>query len=113
MQRRNFLKNIGLSSMGAVLPSLINAKPIIKSGQVVRLAHITDVHMMPLIGAAKGFEQCLTHIQNNIVALPDFLLNTGDCIMEGHKIPKNLAKKQWSLFNKVLKSENSLPLLSR
>jgi 3',5'-cyclic-AMP phosphodiesterase len=32
--------------------------------------------------------------------------------MEGHKIPKNLAKKQWSLFNKVLKSENSLPLLS-
>jgi 3',5'-cyclic AMP phosphodiesterase CpdA len=110
MQRRNFLKNIGLSSVGAMLPSLMNAAPMVNPNKVVTLAHITDVHMMPLIGAAKGFEHCLAHIQNNMKA--DFMLNTGDCIMEGHKTANFLTQKQWSLFNKVLKNENSVPLLS-
>jgi predicted MPP superfamily phosphohydrolase len=46
-----------------------------------RIAHITDVHMMPLIGAAKGFSKCLHHIQN-LEQKPDLVINSGEEIME-------------------------------
>ena len=70
MQRRDLLRNATLLAGGLSLPSLIKANPksliptVITPKRVLRIAHITDVHIQPLIGAAKGFEKCLHHIQN-------------------------------------------------
>lgn len=109
MQRRQLLKNLGLLSAGAaVLPPVSQAKNNLPK-RVLRIAHITDVHVQPLIGAVKGFEKCLHHIQS-LETKPDFIINSGDCIMDAHGHKDNKVKKQWELFQKVIKTENSLPI---
>ncbi|MGL4631875.1 MAG: metallophosphoesterase family protein [Leadbetterella sp.] len=106
MQRRSLLKNLALLSGGLSMPSFLTAQEPSKS---VRIAHITDVHIQPLIGAAKGFERCLHHIQS-LDQKPDLILNGGDSIMGMHGSSKNNIERQWELFSKVLRSENSLPI---
>ncbi len=90
MQRRDLLRQAGLLAGGLSLPSLIkaNSKPhnttVAIPKRILRIAHITDVHIQPLIGAAKGFEKCLHHIQNQDIK-PDFIINSGDCVMDAHR----------------------------
>ena len=79
--------------------------------RVMRLAHLTDIHMMPLVGAAKGFEACLHHVQN-LPDKPDLIINGGDSIMEAHGWGQTSVRRQWKLYQDVLKSENQIPVLS-
>jgi 3',5'-cyclic-AMP phosphodiesterase len=115
MQRRDLLRQAGLLAGGISLPSFIKANSkqttstIATPKRVLRIAHITDVHIQPLIGAAKGFERCLHHIQNQEIK-PDFIINSGDCVMDAHRRKHENVQKQWTLFNEVLKTENSLPI---
>jgi 3',5'-cyclic-AMP phosphodiesterase len=110
MQRRDLLRSAGLLASGISLPSFIKANPkSITPQRVLRVAHITDVHIQSFIGAAKGFEKCLHHIQNQSIK-PDFIINSGDCIMDAHGRKEGHVQKQWKLFNEVLKTENSLPI---
>ena len=112
MQRRQLLQNLSLLSGAAIVPEFAKAQPNTKiPKKVLRIAHITDVHVQPLIGAVKGFERCLNHIQN-LPEKPDFIINSGDCIMDAHGHQESKVKRQWELFQKVIKSENSLPIYS-
>ena len=111
MQRRDLLRQLALTAGGLSLPSLANAQKPSAPKRVLRVAHITDVHIQPLIGAAKGFERCLHHIQSLDIK-PDLIINSGDCVMDAHKRTPHNADKQWKLFNEVLKSENNLPVIS-
>ncbi|GAB3948213.1 hypothetical protein GCM10028805_22040 [Spirosoma harenae] len=79
--------------------------------RVLRIAHVTDVHMQPLVGAAKGFEKCLHHLQG-LSDTPDLIINGGDAIMEAHGRGQDSVRRQWKLYQDVLKSENALPILS-
>ncbi len=108
MQRRQLLQNLGLLSSASLIPNISEAN-ISMPKRVLRIAHITDVHVQPLIGALKGFEKCLHHIQN-LAVKPDFIINSGDCIMEAHGLKDGKVKKQWELFQKILKNENSMPI---
>ena len=64
MNRRNVVKQIGIG-LATLSGSTLARAEVKKSApkRVMRIAHVTDVHMQPLIGAAKGFEKCLHHIQ--------------------------------------------------
>ena len=85
MQRRDLLRQAGLLAGVLSLLSLLKAnKPQTKPQRVLRIAHITDVHIQPLIGVGKGFEKCLHHIQNQDIK-PDFIINPGDCVMDAHR----------------------------
>jgi 3',5'-cyclic AMP phosphodiesterase CpdA len=79
--------------------------------RLLRIAHVTDVHMQPLVGAAKGFETCLHHIQG-LAEKPDLIINGGDAIMEAHGRGQDSVRRQWKLYQDILKSENALPLLN-
>ncbi len=103
MQRRSLLKNIGLAAGGVFLPEIAAAAP----RRVLRIAHLTDIHIQPLIGAAKGLEKCLHHLQNLDIK-PDFIFNGGDSIMGAHRSPRDKFVKQWKLFKEVNDSENGL-----
>lgn len=107
MNKRQFLQIAGFGLFGQLKQT--QTLGIIKPKKSFKIAHITDIHMMPLIGAAKGLERCLHKIQllENQV---DLILNTGDSIMEAHNVSKFLAKKQWNLFHQVIQSENSIPI---
>lgn len=107
MNRRNLLGSLG--TMAGLLPISTFAKPATTPKRSVRIAHLTDVHIQPLIGAAKGFEKCLHHLQNLDVK-PDLIINGGDAIMEALGRDKNNVQKQWRLWNDVLRSENALSI---
>ncbi|MFZ4545692.1 MAG: metallophosphoesterase family protein, partial [Saprospiraceae bacterium] len=111
MNKRDFLRLFAMSSVATLLPPIAKANSFVSPKKVLKIAHITDTHIMPFIGAAKGFERCLHHIQQNHPEV-DLLLNTGDSIMEAHSKPKFFAQKQWSLFHSVLNSEVKIPILN-
>lgn len=111
MQRRKLLQNLGLLSTANLITGNILASPITTSKPILRIAHITDVHIQGMNGAVNGFEKCLHHIQN-LAHKPDFIINSGDCIMDAHGHKTGKVKHQWELFRKVLQSENSLPIYS-
>ncbi|MCU0771537.1 MAG: metallophosphoesterase [Verrucomicrobia bacterium] len=79
------------------------------AGRSLRLAHITDVHVQPELGAARGLAQCLHHVQSQPDA-PQLILNTGDSIMDAIEAGADRTELQWNLWQKLLRDECSLPL---
>jgi len=77
----------------------------------LRLAQISDIHLQPELGAAKGFAKCLHHIQSQTDA-PALILNSGDCIMDAMAEGEARTRLQWELWQKVLREECSLPVES-
>lgn len=110
MQRRLLLKNIGLLSGGLLLQNQLKAQTN-SSKKFTRIAHITDIHVQPVIGAAKGLERCLHHIQG-LSRVPDLIMNGGDAIMGSHGAKAHSIDKQWELYKSVLQNENHLPIFS-
>lgn len=108
MQRRSLLKNLGLLSGGLVFSNDLIANKNLPS-RPLRIAHITDTHIQPLIGAAKGFEKCLHHLQD-LEIKPNFIINGGDAIMGIHGASEHSIGKQWNLYKSVLQNENALPI---
>lgn len=106
MERRSALKGIGAALLLPAFKSSVissNAKP------VLRLAHITDVHLKNEFDAPARFAKCLHHIQqqNPKVAL---VLNGGDIVFDMNKENIGTINSQWQLHNSVMKQENSLPV---
>lgn len=80
-----------------------------KKNRVLRIAHITDVHVQPERAAAEGFAACLRHIQ----ALPDppaLILNGGDAVMDVSAADALRAATLRDLWRRVLAQECSLPI---
>ncbi|NIJ52451.1 metallophosphoesterase family protein [Dyadobacter arcticus] len=110
MQRRNLLKTLGLVAGGLSVSASVHSAPYLPK-RVLRIAHLTDIHIQPHLWAGRSFEKCLHHLQNLDIK-PDFILNTGDSVMGSHSISKEKSAKEWQLYHKVMVSENSLPLIS-
>ena len=114
MDRRSLLKNLGLGALIGVLPGTqalasVTDSIIKPKKRVLRFAHLTDVHLEPEMKAPEGLAKCLHHIQSQKDA-PAFIMNTGDCIMDALKQPKDRVEVQWNLWHNLMKSDNSLPL---
>ncbi len=109
MNRRSLLQNLGLTLGSFALPTIGKASTS-SPEKPYRIAHITDVHMMPLIGAAKGFARCLDHIQS-LPHKPDLIINSGDAIMDAHRGGRAVAERQWKLWNEVVEKELSIPIV--
>lgn len=106
MERRTALKNIGGLFL---LPSVSlgfteeNQKP------VLRIAHITDVHLKNELGAPAKFTKCLHHVQQQNPKV-DLILNGGDVVFDMNKENISTIDKQWQLLNDTMKSECGLPV---
>lgn len=109
MNRRTLLHQVGLLAGALSLPQIGQAKTTTPQ-KPFRIAHITDVHIMPLIGAAKGFSKCLDHIQG-LAIKPDLIINSGDAIMDAHRGGRSVAEKQWKLWHEVVGKELSTPII--
>lgn len=110
MQRRNLLKTLGMAAGGLSISPVTAAEHFLPK-RVLRIAHLTDIHIQPHLWAGRRFEKCLHHVQNLSIK-PDFILNTGDSVMGSHGISKDKASKEWHLYHEIISSENSLPLIS-
>ncbi|MBY0263459.1 MAG: metallophosphoesterase [Phycisphaerales bacterium] len=77
--------------------------------RVLRLAHLTDWHIQPERGAFDGVAACLRHCQS-LPDKPEIIVSGGDLIMDGYGADHARTRKQWDLFNSVVKDECSLPI---
>jgi len=106
MERRSALKNIG----GLFLaPSLITEVSAAFNEPVLRVAHITDVHLKNEFGAPAKFAKCLHHVQQQTPKV-DLILNGGDIVFDMNKENISTIDAQWKLYNDLIKSDNNLPI---
>src|SRR5712692_2995782 len=76
--------------------------------RVLRVAHLTDIHVQPELRAADGMAACLQHVQTH-KEKPDLILFGGDCVMDAFGQTRDRTKVQWDVWHRVLKAECSLP----
>lgn len=78
-----------------------------RSKRVLRVAHLTDIHIKPDKVAEAGFAAAL-HQVNSLADKPDFIINGGDSIMNAVSLSKEHVKEQWNCFHTLLQNENNL-----
>ena len=76
---------------------------------VLRIAHLTDMHILPEEVAKEGLARAIRQVQR-FSPKPDFILNTGDCIMDGLRTSKEEALNQWKTFLDIFSAECSIPV---
>ena len=106
MKRRSLLKGLGAV---ALAPSLSFTSKFQTKKPVLRIAHITDVHLKDDLGAPKKFERCLHHIQQHSPKV-DLILNGGDIVFDMNKEKLSDIDAQWKLMESIMKNENDIPV---
>jgi len=107
MERRSIIKQLGGL---ALLPSLVFGKGANRAAKpVLRIAHITDVHLNNQLGAPAKFSKCLKHIQR-LSPKVDMILNGGDTVMDMNKENVSNINAQWQLWHSMIKNECSIPM---
>src|ERR687889_793437 len=116
MKRRDVLKAFGLVSCltpFGILSSTLQASPQsiahTSPKRVLRIAHVTDIHVKPGLRAPKGLARCFHHIQS-LPEKVDLILNGGDSIMDALSRDKPTVTKQWRVWDSVLKDECGVPI---
>src|SRR5258708_1728468 len=105
MKRRSLLKNLG----GLLLvPALPFNNTFEEKTPVVRMAHLTDVHLKDKWDAPARFTECLHHVQKQRGV--NFIMNGGDIVFDMNKENIDTVNAQWSLWHSVMKAECSLPV---
>ena len=78
--------------------------------RVLRIAHMTDFHVQPEGAAPDSMRRALRHAQNQDDP-PDFILNTGDCVMDSLEKDKGRVRAQWEAYRSILDAECKLPII--
>jgi len=103
-ERRLFIKKMGLvAGASALAPITLSAHSnSVKNQQkkVLRVAHITDIHISADNDAPNRFKKCLAEIKNHKI---DFFLNGGDTIMAADysNITREKVLEQWKLWDEL------------
>lgn len=77
--------------------------------RILRIAHLTDFHVLPMAFAQEQMVNVLRHAQSQADP-PDIILNTGDAIMDSLEEDKASTEAQWQVFNDILQAECNLPI---
>ena len=110
MNRRKFLSNALLTST-ASLASLSDTKAgigIEKKTRVLRVAHLTDIHISKNPIAEQGLAKAFESVQN-LTPKVDCIFNGGDAILDALDNTKEGVKQQWDVYRGIVKNENKLP----
>lgn len=105
ISRRDVLIGAGAAAGGLAISGFTPAK----RKRVLRIAHLTDIHIQPERKAALGFAKCLEHV-NRLKDKPDVIFTGGDLIMDALAQGSDRVKVQWDLFTKVLADFNGIPV---
>lgn len=77
--------------------------------RVLRLAHLTDIHVQPGGKAPAGMAACLEHV-HTLKDRPDLILNGGDSIMDSIGREQSAVKAQWDQWDRTLRENCTLPV---
>ena len=103
MNRRNAIKNIGFGAGATIIHSCKvteQAGSNKKKRSVLKIAHISDIHMRPEENAPERFLKCASDIKKHKV---NFILNGGDTIYAADydHIPRERVTEQWNLWAEI------------
>lgn len=108
MKRRSLLKTLGgLAAAPAVLPLAAAAQAGNKP--VLRIAHITDVHLKGELDAPARFTRCLEHIHRQSPRV-DLVLNGGDAVFDMNKEQLPVIEAQWQQWHNIMQSHCHIPV---
>ncbi len=111
LSRRVFLRQAAAAGLGTTaLSALAAPSEAAPAKRVLRLAHLTDIHVQPELNAAAGMVAALHHAQNQPDP-PEIIFNGGDCIMDALAADKARTRIQWQIWQDVLRNECSLPVV--
>jgi 3',5'-cyclic-AMP phosphodiesterase len=111
--RRKFFKQSAVAGLGSLMiPSLSEASTRAdkKKTRALRVAHITDVHILDQDNA----ETCFTRVMNELNAMkdrPDLIINTGDTVRDENERTREAVAKCWEVWNKIM-TLNRIPVFS-
>lgn len=115
MHRRSFFKRTAWAgTIGLLAPGLfstLKAEARSQRQRVLRVAHITDVHILDQKNAMACFGRVLSEI-NRMEDRPDFIINTGDTVMDENKQTRETVAARWRVWNSIVSTENKLPIYS-
>lgn len=117
VDRRSLLKLGGASLAGVLLgrAGIVSADAVRpapeKAGarRILRVAHMTDLHVQPERGGDQGLAAALHHVQS-LEDRPDLILTGGDTVMDSFGQDNARTTLQWNLFKSVMRQECSLPV---
>lgn len=114
MHRRSFLARTGALALGSAsaLSLPVAAAPSATRRRSLRLAHLTDIHVLPemegLQNPPAGMAEAIRHAQGQ-AEKPDLLFFGGDLIMDALKLPMEKVQPQWDVWDKVWSAEVKTP----
>ena len=109
INRREYLTLTGAAAAAAaLLPGRAPANVPGGRKRLIRVAQVTDIHVLPKFDADKGLTACLHHLQSQPDP-PALILNSGDSIMDATRAPGVSVERQWDVWRRVWKAECSLP----
>ncbi|HEY5826620.1 MAG TPA: metallophosphoesterase [Cyclobacteriaceae bacterium] len=112
--RRKFFKQSALASLGSLMiPSASEGSTLLsekKKARALRIAHITDVHMLNQSNAETCFARVINEI-NSMKDRPEMIINTGDTVMDENKQTRETVTERWAAWNKVM-AQNKIPVFS-
>jgi 3',5'-cyclic-AMP phosphodiesterase len=115
--RRKFIKSAAVGGViTSVLPTWLTAKEADRSfvknkKRALRIAHITDVHLLD----RKNAETCFTRVLHEINSMkdtPELIINTGDTVMDENKQTRETVSTRWDVWSKITRAENNIPIKS-
>ncbi len=118
INRKNFFKTLGIMGIVSILPDKSEAKflqPLslfeqtLQKKRVLRVAHLTDIHVKSEKISEYGMASALETV-NNLSDKPDFIINGGDSIMNAASFSKLKVKEQWQAFHRLMQNHNSLEI---
>jgi 3',5'-cyclic AMP phosphodiesterase CpdA len=83
------------------------AAPSLRTPGSFRIAHLTDIHVQPELGAEAGLAAALAHAQ---LQKPDLVLTGGDSVMDVFEAKRGRADGLRKLFLDTMRRECSVPL---
>lgn len=105
INRRKALKSLGLgalsvTTMMASHPSKSSNEADIKKKPILRIAHLTDMHVFPDSPAEEGVKKCIEHALNHHGKI-NFFINGGDIIMDALNENKEKVEEQWKVWRRI------------
>lgn len=108
LTRRDMLVGTGSMLAGVGLSSLASAGQNDAESRPFRIAHLTDIHIRPGKVPEESFARALHTAQE---AGADLILNGGDAILDALQTESKVVDVLWQTFHRILKADNSLPVL--
>lgn len=104
LSRRDLLASTATASL---LPAANLIQSAAKPKRVLRIAHLTDIHVQPSGAAPRGMELALEAVQS-LKDKPDVLVTGGDQIMDAMGADKAKTDAQWKLWQDIMKANLEL-----